>query len=274
MPTLRERAEQLAVRYLSPDLSKKLMALKAKLPVRLHQTAPVVQMYLNDAHTRSFVGLNNFFSFLRADVPTPARVQLTFHDPSGRVVLQHALSLAHFAAQAVDVAAVFAAKKVSSPYGVVTVQMTPETPRRPVYRELGRVSAQFFVFFRDREHGSVEQTHPLSTADPDNRPSPPFLSSQVISTAKLVEVNVFQYNPSTSTHSLEHALVDIATNAKVATQRHSIHSLGAARSVFRLADISPLPAHLTLAVDALPSANSKPMLRRVFAGGQHSMSHA
>jgi hypothetical protein len=274
MPSLFTTVERLAMRLLPPKVTESLQRFKHELPLKLHLSAPVVQLYLDDAHTRSFVGLNNFYSFLLADIETSARVQLRFHDSGGGLVLRHSLDLAHFAARAVDVRALFDHHRIRSPFGVVTAQITPTEPRRKVYRDLGRASAQFFMFYRDDETGSVEQVHPLSTADRDNRPSAAFLSSQVISTHKVRQVIAFQYNPSSFSHSLEHSLVNAETGEPVASRRATIPPMGSTRAVFTLADLANLPARLSLAVDALPSANSKPMLRRVFDGGRHSMSHS
>jgi hypothetical protein len=272
--SLLQEAERLAIRLLPPNVTTRLQQLKQRLPLRLYQAEPVVQMYVNDAHTRSFVGLHNFYSCLLADMESPASVELRFYDPAGQLVAKHALSLPHFAARAVDVKEILDARGASSPYGVVTAQITPRWPRRRIYRELGQVAAHFFVFFRDREHGSVEQTHPLSTTSPANVPSGPFTSSQIISTAKLEQLLVFQYNPSVHAHTLEHALVDLETGEKVAHLACTLPSMGSTRSVFSMSELTRLPPQLLFCVDSLPSGNAKPMLRRVFGGGHHSMSHA
>lgn len=263
-------AEKLAMRALPPKLVAQLQEWKQRLPLRLHLTAPVVQMYINDAHTRSFVGMNNFYSYLLPEIDTAAAVELRFYDPAGERVATHRTSLAHFAARAVDVSAL----GITAPHGIVTAQITPRSPRRRIYRELGQVSAHFFVFFRDREAGAVEQTHPLSTTDPALQPSELFTSSQIISTAKLRELVTFQYNPTPRTHRLEHSLADAETGKVVARAPFTLQSLGAARTVFAMAGLPRLPAQLLFRVDSLPASNAKPMLRRVFEGGRHSMSHA
>jgi hypothetical protein len=267
-------AERLAMSWLPPKVTKSLQDLKQRLPLRLMQAPPVVQMYLNDSHTQSFVGLHNFYSCLLPEVDTAAQVELRFYSPAGKPIARTALELRHFAARAVDVKALLDRNNIDSPHGVVTAQITPRAPRRRVYRELGEVSAQFFVFFRDRDAGAVEQTHPLSTTDPRSQPSPPFCSSQILSTDKLRRLIAFQYNPTPRPHTLEHSLVDAQTGEPVARQTLQLSGLGSARSVFELSELGRLPSQLLFCVDALPSANSKPMLRRVFDGGLHSMSHA
>ena len=258
--SLIQSAERFAMRVLPPGVTRSLQQLKQRLPLRLIQAAPVVQIYIDDAHTRSFVGFNNFYSCLLAETETAATVVLRFYAPSGALLLTHERALSHCAADAVDVHALFEAHRVR--------------PRRQIYRELGQVSAQFFVFFRDRDTGSVGQTHPLSSAERDHRPSPRFVSSQLVSTAKLRQLIVFQYNPSARAHTLEHALVDAVTGTQVAAQRVAVPALGSAQTVFTIAEITNVPPQLSFCIDSLPSGNSKPMLRRVFDGGMHSVSHA
>ncbi|MEO8701405.1 MAG: hypothetical protein ABI867_15270 [Kofleriaceae bacterium] len=253
---------QLARRLIPP-------AVVAKLPLHVPQTPPIASMYVADGETRSFVGLHNFYSYLLADEATDATAALQFFAPDGTRVLEHELPLRHFGATAVDVHALFAKHGVHSAYGIVAVQITPRWPRRFAYRELGSVSSQFFVFFHSA--GSVAQVHPLSELGPGNAPGEPFESSQVITTRGLAAIELFQYNPGIETQPIEHRLLDAATGAIVAREAFTCAGLGSHRTRFELADP---PEHLLFAVDRLPSGNSKPMLRRRFASGVHTMSHA
>ncbi|MFN0253033.1 MAG: hypothetical protein ACKV2T_39535 [Kofleriaceae bacterium] len=272
--SLVQTAERLALKYLPPRVTTKLQELKQRLPLRLVQAHPIVQMYINDEFTRSFVGMHNFYSALMSDVESPASARLRFYSPNGKLVAKHSVSIPHFAARAVDVKQILDGSFTQAPYGVVTVQITPWFTRRRAYREFGQFSAHFFMFFRDRTRGSVEQTHPLSTADPNSVPCDAFVSSQVISTAKLEQLVAYQYNPTARSHTLEHALVDLATGEKVATSSMTLPPMGSGRSTFVMKDLGQVPTMLSFCVDALPSGNAKPMLRRVFASGHHSMSHA
>lgn len=264
-----ERAEKLLIERLPPPVVQRLQALKAKLPTRLPQAHPIAVMYVADRETRSYVGMNNFYSFLLASELTSATAELRFYAPSGAKLFAHRLALAHFGAAAVDVKELFASKRVDSPYGIVAVQITPREPRRVAYRELGRVHSQFFVFYEGG--GSVAQVHPLSQIGPQAA-GEPFESSQVITTRGLAALEVLQYNPSTRAQPIEHRLVDASTNAIVARAATQIAAMGSCRA--RFSDVARLPERLVLTVDRLPSPNSKPMLRRVFASGVSTMSHA
>jgi len=265
------RAELLLEKILPASTVKSLQNLKARLPLRLPQAPPVAVMYVNDGTTRSFVGINNFYSFLLADETTEAVAELQFFAPSGERALVHAVPLQHFGARAVDVAAVFAHHGIAATHGIVAVQITPRHPRRIVYRELGRVFSQFFVFYEG--HGSVAQVHPLSQIGPQPA-GEPFESSQLITTTGLAELEVLQYNPSTQRRRIEHRLLDATTRDVVARSTVALAGLGTCRTRFRLADLVRVPDQLLFATDRLPSANSKPMLRRCFASGVSTMSHA
>jgi hypothetical protein len=230
-------------------------------------------MYLNSDEVRSYVGINNFYSFLLANEVTDAEAVLSFYSPDGKRVLEHRVSLAHFGAQAIDVKRLFAERHVTSPHGIVAVQITPRHPRRVAYRELGRVYSNFFVFFKGK--GSVAQVHPLSTLGAhNNETGEPFESSQVITTQGLASIEVLQYNPGTRDKALEYRLLDPSTNEIVARSKATIPALGTRCVRFEMKSLARVPDQLYFAVDRLPSSNSKPMLRRRYAGGIHTMSHA
>ena len=96
--SLLARAERLAGQYLPPPIKQRLQQLRERLPTKLTQSAPVVQMFLADAHTRSFVGLHNFFSCLLPDIDTAADVELRFFGPNGKQIAKSSHQLAQFAA--------------------------------------------------------------------------------------------------------------------------------------------------------------------------------
>nr|MBA3503992.1 hypothetical protein [Deltaproteobacteria bacterium] len=207
-------AEKFLIRVLPPPVVKRLQDLKAKLPLRLPQAPPIAVMYVNDGETRSYVGMNNFYSFLLSTEATDATAVLQFFSPSGARVLTHRLALDHFGATAVDVADLFARRGVDSPHGIAALQITPRYPRRFAYRELGRVHSQFFVFYEGS--GSVGQVHPLSQIGPHNTWGEAFESSQVITTRGLVALEALQYNPSLESRRVEHRLVDATSRTIVA----------------------------------------------------------
>jgi len=261
--------EALLMKYLPPRAVKSLQAFKAKLPLRLVQAPPVAVMYIADGITRSYVGLNNFYSFLLASEPTEATARLDFYSPAGRRILSHEVELAEFGARAVDVTDLFERHHVSSPYGIVAVQITPRHPRRFAYRELGAVYSHFFVFYEGG--GSVAQVHPLSQIGKHNQRGEPFESSQLITTRGLERLEVLQYNPGTHAQRVEHRVLDAADRTVLAREAITVPALGAYRTMF---DAARLPRQVLFAMDHLPSSNSKPMLRRVFTSGVATMSHA
>jgi len=265
-------AQRLLAKVLPESAMKSLASLRARLPLHLPQAPPIAVMYVNDGVTRSFVGINNFYSFLLADEITEAIAELQFFAFDGARVLVHRVPLAHFGAETIDVEALFARHDIASPYGIVAAQITPRHPRRDAYRELGRVFSQFFVFYEGA--GSVAQVHPLSQIGAHNAVGEPFESSQLITTAGLIELDVLQYNPSAEARAIEHRLLDAETREIVARAPATIRALGACCTQFRLAELAAVPERLLFSADRLPSGNSKPMLRRRFASGITTMSHA
>ena len=270
--TLVATVEAYLIKALPPKAVKALQQVKAKLPVHLPQAAPIAVMYLNDGETRSYVGINNFYSFLLSSETTDAIAELQFFSPNGERILRHKTTLQHFGATTIDVAALFSRNRVESPYGIVALQLTPHHPRRFAYRELGETFSHFFIFYQGA--GSVAQVHPLSHIGSHNKVSDRFESSQVITTHGLVSVEALQYNPGTRSVRVEYCLVDTETREIVARAASTVPGLGAVRVPFAMRDLVRVPLRVRLTMDHLPSGNSKPMLRRSYAGGIHTMSHS
>ena len=269
---LARRVRQFATYRLPATLSQPIGRAIERLPLRLELAGPVLQAYVADGLTKSFVGIHNFYSVLLPERSTDAVAEATFYDAAGKRIVEHELAVPHFGAATIDVSALFASRSVRSDVGVVAVQLTPRRPRDRAYRELGRVTSHFFVHF-ESSTGAVGQIHPLSTQDVANRASGPFRSSQLITTDKLESLDVIQYNATGSHHRLEHRLVDPESGAVFRARTTTLAPLGAAIVRFELRDLSP-PPRLLLTLDDLPSANAKPVLRRLYADGLYSLSHA
>ncbi len=261
-----------AAHFVEQRLPPSVVRLRARLPLRLAQSAPVLQAYVNDGETRCYVGVQNFYSLLLPDVVTEALAEVVFRDSAGRVVLRHRAALASHGSLMLDVQALFEAAGVRSTLGIVEMQLSPAHPRARAYRALGRVSAHFFVHYESRS-GAVGQIDPLSTADAANRASGPFLSSQLVTTHGLVALEVIQYNATRSRHRLQHRLVDAESGALIVARSLELAPLGAGISRFAADELGGV-ARCGLAIDDLPSHNAKPVLRRIFAGGLYSVSHA
>ena len=236
----------------------------------LEISPPSLQMYLNEEGIRSFVGINNFYSSLVAEIENDAKVELVFYDGDGAPIETGRLRLSHFGSSAVDVTSIIGTR---SPRGLISVRMVPVHRRRKRYQELGLFLSQFFMFYRDEAAGSMAHIHPSSQLEPDAPPSPPFLSSQAIYSRGLASVVLYQCNPSHRSHQMTFELLDAATRQKVADSSIEIPGLGVRRIEFSLAG-KAVPERMLLAVSALPSPNSKPMLQRRFADGRFSMSHS
>jgi hypothetical protein len=233
---------------------------------------PSLQMYLHEENIRSFVGLNNFYSTLAAEIESDSTVELELRGTDGRVLFTHRTRLSYFGSQAIDLSKLLRERGVESPRGLVAVRMAPTRRRHKRFQELGLFLSQFFMFYRDDASGSVAHIHPSSQLERDASPSPPFLSSQIIATRGLRSVVLYQCNPTPKAHRMTMELQDAATRARHAAKTIEVAPLGVARVEFAMTN--PVPASLVLSIDALPSGNSKPMLQRRFADNRFSMSHS
>lgn len=242
-------------------------------PRKLTMGPPVVQVYLNDGDTRSFLGLNNFYSVLLSQIPTEAHVEIEFYDADGNSLFREEQLLAHFAARSFDVQRAFRERGITSSHGIVTTQIVPLRPRRSVYKELGLVKSEFFMFYVGK-HGSLGDIHPLSVVDANPAPTDAWNSKQFIFTQGLAGVSVIQCNPSRKYHVMEHRVLDVATEMLVAAKRCELPPMSTRKVTFAVSHGSGSPTMLRLALDSLPTSNSKPMLMREFESEKFSMSHS
>lgn len=239
----------------------------------LDLTAPVLQMYVNDSEISTHICINNFYSFLAPSVETTAVLEIIFYDANGKKILKLKEKMQAFQSRFVDVAKTLSSQNIESELGVVTLQLRPINPRKSAYKRFGTSSSHFFQLYHG-SNGSVAMIHPSSLADPKNKASDHWISNQTIDTNGLKKIVLYQCNPSYVAHQMKHFLMATETSGIVTETTSTIPPLGTQRIDFNLSDLPITPDRLTIGVDALPSANSKPMLARVYSEGRFSMSHS
>jgi hypothetical protein len=117
--------------------------------------------------------------------------------------------------------------------------------------------------------------HPSSTLDPQSPPTRDFITNQVIETHGLNSIRLYQCNPSSVAHEITLGLEYADTKEIVCSRVVSLQPLGVRKIVFAAGSDFPVNGNaLRVFADALPTANSKPMLSRHYADGRFSMSHS
>lgn len=239
----------------------------------LNVAYPVIQVYVNDGHTSSIIGYNNFYSCLLPDVVTNANMSLKFYNEDGEIILIHNEKIKHFESKNVKVEELFKKHKITSKIGLVGLQIVPEKIRNIKYKPLGVSSSHFFVFYNDT-NGSIAQVHPSSIADPSNKSSGEFLSNQSIAIQGLKYIELIQTNPSLVNQTLTFHLLDFESREVVAEIKESIPAMGVRKIKFDIEQLNIKSLHVLLHIDLLPSSNSKPLLKRIYQTGTYSMSHS
>jgi hypothetical protein len=241
---------------------------------RAEMASPVVQMYINDGDIRTVAGLNNFLSFLAADVKTSGKIHLTLRDTDGGLLLAERKPLNHFASEFVDVKSLLEQHGKHSALGLISMVFVPDELRKAAYKRLGVLASHFFMFYQGGS-GAVAMVHPSSTMDSSSRPSGPFVSNQVVDTYGIECVSLYQCNPSKVAHELTIGLQDNETKQVVCSQTLLVPSLGVRKVSFKAGiDFAVNRSSLRVFLSTMPSANSKPMLCRRYSGGRFSMSHS
>ena len=247
--------------------------------VREHVTpaklaAPVAQIYINDGEIHTIAGINNFMSFLSADNITAGTLHLTLYDAEGNSLLEQSSSLEHFESRFVDIRALLEQEALSSQLGLISIAFKPKRLRLVSYKKLGILASHFFMFYHGAR-GSVAMVHPSSTLDPVSPSSAAFISNQVIETLGLDSIRLYQCNPSPLSHEITVGLEDAETKEVVCSTVVPLPPLGVRKIVFVAGSHFAANGNaLRVFTNALPTANSKPMLCRRYVDGRFSMSHS
>ncbi len=238
-------------------------------------SGPVVQMYISDGETSSYLGINNFFSFLVADVSSRLLVEVKLYDSHGKLLLTHHESMKNFGAQSVSVDQLLAKCNAKSPYGVVTLRMKPSFVMRKSYQSLGVVASHFFMFYKSKS-GSVAHVHPSSILDAGNAVSGEFISNQNVSTQGLKNVTLYQVNPTFSGLEVTHEIFDakMGVKAVLKSEKFYLNPLAVHKTVFEAKTLPGKVEFVSIRVNPLPSSNSKPLLLRYYSGDTYSLSHS
>jgi|GEM_PF-1757415 len=244
---------------------------------KLPEGLPVAQMYFNSSEIRTFLGINNFFSFLVPEVSTAVKLEVIFYNHEGRVVLQYRRSIRQREDMSLDVQSLFRERGIKSELGLVTIQMKPESSRDPRLKRLGEVGSHYYAFYEHisgKARGSVGHVHPSSVLSKSNRASGPFVSNQSIFTRELNGITLLQANPSFHSIAVTHSLVDTSTGETMKSIKSSLGPLSTKLIQFDFTDPDLQNRILTIEVSPLPTSNSKPLLIRKSKNNIWSYSHS
>lgn len=235
------------------------------------RTETVAQLYINDGSTRSYLALNNYYSYLMPELITDARLKISLYSNQGKKLQVIEETLKYFESKFLDINKLLEEKNIRSACGIVTVTLKPVSQRRLMSKAIGLSASHFFMFYHS-EAGSVGMVHPVALVRKINFPSSELYSSnQVIVTESLRKAIVYQGNPSGRPLQLKHSLLNADTDELVAEITNEFPAMGAKPVVFELSGLTELPPRLKL---SMPLPNAKPMLCRVYDNNQYSLSHA
>jgi hypothetical protein len=229
-------------------------------------------IYLNTTTCRTFIGLNNFYSWLGADSPAQAHAKIVFFDPQGEILLTIRRPLEFFGSCVIDLRALFEEHGVHAEFGIFTVAVRPNNPWNTAAKKIGKSMAVFYCFYQD-DNGSIGLIHPNARVG-DVSPVWNWSSLQVISTEGLASVVLYQMHGGNYAHQSTYRLVDLASGEELGARAVEYRPHGSAKIEFRLDALPRIPAELLLKADSLPSSNAKPLLQRVYKNGLFSISHS
>lgn len=238
---------------------------------------PVVQIYLNDDEFTSVAAFNNYLSVLAPKIKSDGFLEVEIYDLNGSSILKKNIKINSQETIFLNLKTELSLINGKSPMGLIAMQFIPRKLRSSNLKELGLLSAHFFMMYSKQSDKGFSVIHPSSTLDPASEESFNFRSNQLVSTDGLSSVVLFQANPSLEMLHTYVRLVTPNDNALMLVRKIEVPPRGVTRvdlSVEDLPEGRQTPPFLRLVVDKLPTSNSKPMLCRVYKDGRFSMSHS
>jgi hypothetical protein len=229
-------------------------------------------IYFCTPNCRTYIGVNNFYSWLGADHVVNAQVWINFYNTDGEVVLVVKKPLGFFESCVLDVRELFQQHRISTDFGIFTVSVKPRNPWNPAVKRIGDSTAIFYCLYRDA-NGSIALIHPNARIG-NVEPFYNWTSLQVISTDHLSKIVLHQMHGGDYEHESTYYLVDSKTGDQLAAKTAHYKPFGSAQVSFRIDEFKHIPPELMLKADSLPSSNAKPLLQRVFNSGLFSISHS
>src|SRR6185437_7403964 len=171
-------------------------------------------IYLNTATCRTFIGLNNFYSWLGADSRAQAHAKIVFFDPRGETLLTIKRPLEYFGSCVIDVRALLEEHGVRAEFGIFTVAVRPNNPWNAAAKKIGKSTAIFYCFYQD-DNGSIGLIHPNARIG-DVAPLQNWNSLQVISTKGVASVVLYQMHGGNYPHRSTYRLVELASGEELA----------------------------------------------------------
>lgn len=240
--------------------------IKMHLPRGANVGPAVVQLFLNDQR-KTHISLINFPAFLAPCEAGSYSYELRVYGTDGRRIGKTQIDLPLFGSTDVDLTQTFGSQLPS--YGMVAVRIKPQNYLYLKDRHLGRIRPHFFAFYANPAMDSMGLVHPQINLGTAAEPNQRWLSNLQFDPQKVVELELFQINPSRQPLESEAFLED--TNGDVfAAQKEVIPPFGARRALFNLKGRNEI---FTVGLQGLAAANGKPILFMHFKDGSFSCCH-
>jgi hypothetical protein len=244
---------------------------------KLNSGYPIVQMYLNTDEVETFLGINDFYSFLVPEVKSPITIHFQFFNKNGSRIFSISKTYLPGSDFKISVKELFLKNTIKSEMGIVTLSIAPKHARNPSYKRMGVAGSHFYVFYHHHSgpsNGSVGHVHPSSTLDPNNSISGDFISNQSIICSELNGIALLQANPSSHSVSITHSVIDIVTKDVICSKKSILEPFSTNLIEFGFEESTFKQKRVTIMISPLPTSNSKPLLIRKSKKNLWSYSHS
>ena len=252
------------------DLKTTLKSLAASvLPRNSFPGSNVAQLFLNGGGIETEYTFTNIASLYSPKTGQPYVYTLTLHDGDGRRARSTVVTVPVHGTRALRLSDVM--KGPLPDRGLLSVSLRSASALFYGDKHLGRVNPHFYALYRSVESGSYALIHPQAAIGATPVPAGEWRSTQLIDTARVRSLRIFQINPclSPATTSLRLCGLD---GEVLQESTATLPPLSSREVEWPLFDFTARP-FVVVGMKGLPGPNSKPLVFNVFFDGSFSASH-
>lgn len=221
----------------------------------------VGQLFIISEEVDTFFCFNNHQGFLFPQDSPSWDIKLDIHNAKGKKILTHHHTLTQHESLNISIRTLLKGK-VQLDHAELLGTIVCTTPGTTMRNH-------FYTYYRDDQTESVAMIHPQSVVG-RKATDKAWISNQLIATAGLDRIVLYQMNHSRSNRDCTYFLTAPGSAVPFATRTLSVASLGAAKVEF---DLTDAPKLLSVSLDRLVSPNGKPLIMRRYQNHKFTINH-
>lgn len=235
--------------------------------------SPMTQVYLNNNQVDTIFCINNFYSFLCPELKELSyELRIGFTNHKGIMICKEHFSIKRKNSIFLSIKGIFHNNNIKSELGLIMANIYPtgdDNVKNDLFKKMGKITSYFYNFYEGLQSNSLSIVRPQSVID-GKKYGASWRSNQIINCSNLKELRIIQPNQSDESQMVNFSIFDTKNKNILSTKFKKIDAYGVKMIVFSKNEIGN--ENIGLAMDKLPTGNGKPLIMRIFNGGEFNVS--